>query len=62
MTYMKMLCSTAALALVTANAALAEVTPEQVWENWKSLSTAYGQTVTSTSAARGTTFSTAPSR
>jgi hypothetical protein len=52
MTYMKMLCSTAALALVTANAALAEVTPEQVWENWKSLSTAYGQTVSSTSAAR----------
>lgn len=41
----------AALALGM-SAASAQVTPEEVWQNWQDLSTSYGQTVKSTSAAR----------
>lgn len=52
MTQWKFMCSTAFVALVAGNAALADVTPEQVWENWKSLSGSYGQTLTTTSEAR----------
>ena len=52
MTQWKFLCSTAFTALLAGNAALADVTPEQVWENWRSLSSSYGQTVTTTGEAR----------
>ncbi|WP_158589774.1 DUF2125 domain-containing protein [Gemmobacter lutimaris] len=52
MTRIKFMCSTACLALLAGNAALADVTPEQVWENWKSLSTSYGQSMTTGSEAR----------
>lgn len=52
MTQWKFLCSTAFTALLAGNAALAEVTPEQVWENWKGLSSSYGQTVAAASEAR----------
>lgn len=52
MTQWKFLCSTAFAALLAGNAALADVTPEQVWDNWKALTTSYGQTLTSTSEAR----------
>ena len=48
----KFLCSTACVALLAGNAALADVTPEEVWENWKALSAAQGQTVTASSEAR----------
>ncbi|WP_151720246.1 DUF2125 domain-containing protein [Gemmobacter serpentinus] len=48
----KILCTTAVVALVSGNAALADVTPEQVWENWKAVSTSYGQTLTTASEAR----------
>ncbi|MBT9245721.1 DUF2125 domain-containing protein [Gemmobacter fulvus] len=49
MTQWKFMCSTALVALVAANAALADVTPDEVWENWKTLSTSYGQTITTQS-------------
>ncbi|WP_054304259.1 DUF2125 domain-containing protein [Gemmobacter sp. LW-1] len=52
MTRLKFMCSTACVALLAGNAALADVTPEQVWENWKTLSTSYGQTMTTGSEAR----------
>ena len=42
----KFLGTTAFVALVAGNAALAEVTPQEVWDNWKSLAESYGQTIT----------------
>ncbi len=33
-------------------AAFADVTPEQVWQNWKDVSSSYGQTLTATSEER----------
>lgn len=42
----KLLGTTACVALMAGSAALAEVTPQEVWENWKALSTSYGQTMT----------------
>jgi len=44
--------STAIAALLAGNAALANITPEEVWQNWQDTSASYGQTVTTTSAAR----------
>ena len=41
-----LLGTTACVALLAGNAALAEVTPQEVWDNWKALSTSYGQTMT----------------
>lgn len=52
MTQWKFLCSTAFVALVAGNAALADVTPEEVWANWKALSSSYGQTIATGSEAR----------
>lgn len=42
----KLLGTTACVALLAGNAALADVTPQEVWDNWKALSTSYGQTMT----------------
>ena len=44
--------STATLALVTASAGLADVTPEQVWANWQDTITATGQSVSTTDVSR----------
>lgn len=44
--------TTAFLALMSGSGAFAQVTPEEVWQNWQDLSTSYGQTITATSAAR----------
>lgn len=52
MTRWKLAGGTAAVALLAGNAALAEMTPEDVWQNWQDMSSSYGQTVTSTSAVR----------
>ena len=52
MTQFKLLGSTALVALISANAAFADVTPEEVWENWKAMRTAQGQTITSASEER----------
>jgi hypothetical protein len=46
MSQWKFVGTTAVLALLAGNPALAEVTPEQVWENWQSMFASYGQTVT----------------
>ncbi|MDZ4135661.1 MAG: DUF2125 domain-containing protein, partial [Paracoccaceae bacterium] len=48
----KLAGTTALAALVAGNAALADVTPEQVWENWKGLVTSYGQTLTTENETR----------
>lgn len=44
--------STAVLALVAANTALADVTPEEVWQNWQDFYAATGSTLTTASAQR----------
>lgn len=44
--------STAAAALLAANAALADVTPEEVWQSWQDQYAAMGQPVTAESVAR----------
>ena len=38
--------TTALLALIAGTAATADVTPEEVWQNWQDLGTAAGQTIT----------------
>ncbi len=49
----RMLVSSTAIALVlSTSAALAEVTPEQVWESWQALYTAGGQDLSVSGAAR----------
>ncbi|MDR0808496.1 MAG: DUF2125 domain-containing protein [Gemmobacter sp.] len=48
----KFMGTTAVAALLIGNAALADVTPEQVWENWKALSTSQGSTMTTQSESR----------
>ncbi len=48
----KLAGSTAAMALISATGAFADVTPEEVWQNWQDMSASYGQTVTTDSAAR----------
>ena len=52
MSQWKLVASTAAIALLAGNAALAAVTPEQVWEDWRALLGAYGQKVEVGSEAR----------
>lgn len=52
MKHLKLAGSTAALALLAGNAALAQVTPEEVWQNWQDMSAGYGQTMSATSATR----------
>lgn len=44
--------TTAAIALFAGGAALADVTPEQVWQNWQDLSASYGQKMVAASTAR----------
>lgn len=44
--------TTAVLALVAANAALADVTPEEVWQNWQDFYASSGSTITTGSAER----------
>lgn len=51
MSQWKLLGSTAVLAVMTGNAALA-ITPEEVWAKWKDLSAGHGQTLTTGSEAR----------
>ncbi len=52
MTLFKLAGTTAIAALVTGQAAWAEVTPEEIWQKWKDMSAATGQTMTTTSEAR----------
>ncbi|MDP4033207.1 MAG: hypothetical protein Q8P60_10220 [Pseudorhodobacter sp.] len=52
MTHWKFMGSAALVALIAGNAALADVTPEQVWQNWQNLSASYGQAITASSAER----------
>lgn len=44
--------TTAAIALFTATGAFADVTPEDVWSNWKDMATTSGATVTTSSEVR----------
>lgn len=46
------LAGSTAVALFIGGAASAQVTPEEVWQNWKDMGTAYGQTLTSTAETR----------
>ncbi|SEN81789.1 hypothetical protein SAMN04488103_10845 [Gemmobacter aquatilis] len=48
----KFMCTTAFVALVAGNAALADVTPEEVWANWKDMATSAGETLTVASEGR----------
>ena len=52
MKHWKLAGSTAAIALFAGSGAFAEITPEEVWQNWQDLSASYGQTVTAESAER----------
>ena len=52
MTNWKLAGSTAVAALLAGNAALADITPEEVWQNWQDMSASYGQAITATSAVR----------
>lgn len=52
MTAWKFMSTTALVALVAGSAAQADVTPEEVWSNWKATATAAGQTVTTASESR----------
>ncbi|MFC3182751.1 DUF2125 domain-containing protein [Cypionkella sinensis] len=52
MKHWKLAGSTAAIAILAGTGAFADVTPEEVWQNWQDMSTSAGQTVTSTSAER----------
>jgi hypothetical protein len=44
--------STAIIAILAGTGAFADVTPEEVWQNWQEMATSQGQTVTSVSATR----------
>ena len=48
----KLAGSTAVIAILAGTGAYADVTPEEVWQNWQDMSASYGQTVTATSAER----------
>lgn len=48
----KFMSTTALVALVIGSAAQAQVTPEEVWTNWKATATAAGQTITTASETR----------
>ncbi|GLS88716.1 hypothetical protein GCM10010873_36900 [Cypionkella aquatica] len=52
MKHWKLASSTAAIAILAGTGAFADVTPEEVWQNWQDMSTSAGQTVTSVSAER----------
>ncbi len=44
--FRKALCSTAIVTILSVSAAFADVTPEEVWENWQAMSTSTGQDMT----------------
>lgn len=46
------MCSTAIVTILFATGAVAEVTPEEVWENWQAMSTSAGQELTVGGSAR----------
>ena len=48
----KLAGSTAAIALLSGAGALADVTPEEVWQSWQDLSVASGQTITAAGTTR----------
>jgi hypothetical protein len=49
----KLICTSSALALIfLATGAMADLTPEEVWENWQALSTSMGQELTVGGTAR----------
>lgn len=48
----KLTGSTAVIALLAGTGAFADVTPEEVWQNWQDMSASYGQTMTAASATR----------
>lgn len=52
MSQFRLMGSSAAIALVSASAALAQVTPEEVWQNWQSASQGMGQTIKAESIER----------
>lgn len=52
MSQWKLAGSAAVIALLSAGSALAQVTPEEVWQNWQSASQAMGQTIKADSIAR----------
>jgi hypothetical protein len=52
MKHWKLAGSTAVVALMSGSAVFADVTPEEVWQNWQDTSAAYGQTISATSAER----------
>ena len=52
MKHWKLASSTAVLAILAGTGAFADVTPEEVWQNWQDMSTSAGQTITAASAAR----------
>lgn len=52
MKHWKLAGSTAVVALMSGSAVFADVTPEEVWQNWQDTSAAYGQTITATAAER----------
>ncbi len=52
MTQLNLLGTTALAALISTTAAFADVTPEEVWENWKSMRSAQGQTITAGNETR----------
>ena len=52
MKHLKLAGSAAILALVAANTALADVTPEDVWQNWQDFYTSSGNSVTTGSVER----------
>lgn len=52
MTQWQLAGSTALAALLAGNAALADITPEEVWQNWQEMAASYGQSITATSEVR----------
>ncbi len=52
MTQWTLKTSTTLAALLAGTAAFADITPEEVWQNWQDTSASYGQTVTATSETR----------
>lgn len=52
MTYFRLAGSTALIGLFAGGAVQAQVTPEEVWQNWQELSASYGQTLTTTDVSR----------
>lgn len=52
MKYRQLAGSAACLTIAFSGAAMADLTPEQVWDDWQKMSEAWGQTITATSETR----------